>query len=83
MSSWVEEHRKMQEAERAAGALSKELVTLDLIRFRDLVVPLAERYPDSGVPLEKVVDNALRHLRDGLLIVQRQGALQRRLRGSP
>jgi hypothetical protein len=62
---------EMQEAERAMRALSQELITLGLVRFRDLVVPLAERYPDSGGPLKKVVDQELRHFREELLILAR------------
>lgn len=72
MSNWLDECQEIEEAERVVGALSMELITLDLVRFRDLVVPLAESYPGSGTPLKRVVDLGLRHFREELLILTRR-----------
>lgn len=61
------------DAEDLARSFYLELITIDLGGFRDLVVALAERYPQTDIPT-KVVDNGLRHLSEGLLIIQRHRA---------
>lgn len=68
---------KNLEATPSAGAFQVELIECALGGFRDLVVALAERYPHTEAPLTKVVDDGLRHLRDGLLILQRHRRVRR------
>ncbi|HKH47203.1 MAG TPA: hypothetical protein VKM72_21315 [Thermoanaerobaculia bacterium] len=55
------------------------LVEVQLEGVRDLLAALAERYPSREPPMIGLVEDALRHLRDGVRII-RQAASHRAAR---
>jgi hypothetical protein len=59
------------EKQRAEEPFHLALLELQLAGFWDLVAALAKKYPGRKAQFAGIVEDALRHLRDGLWIVKR------------
>ena len=66
--------RKPRRLDRGERKLHLALVEVHLGAVRDLVAALAQRYPNREPPMIGLVEDALRHLRDGVRILRRSGA---------